>query len=420
MIDINLIRANPQTIQKAAKDKNVDINIDHILEIDKKYKELSIIVQKLREERNILTDSMKGKPTPEQIEKGKILKEKLEKEENALKAVGEELKIELLKIPNPAKPDVKVGKNDTENEVLRKVGTPTKFDFKPKDHLEIGEALGIIDVTRAAKISGARFYFLKNEGALLEFALRELAFEILIKEGFIPILPPVLIKTEIMKGLGYMEKGGDEDMYILDKDNLVLVGTAEQSIVAMHKDEILNEKELPKRYVGFSSCFRREAGSYGKDTRGILRAHQFDKIEMISFVKKGEDDKEHEYLLSLEEKLLQALEIPYQVVRMCTGDLGFPAARKYDLEAWVPSENKYREVTSTSTTTDFQSKRLNIKYSTKQNEKEFVAILNGTAFSTRPIVAILENFQQEDGSVLIPKILQKYLNKIKISPKINN
>jgi seryl-tRNA synthetase len=417
MIDINLIRTNPKLIQKSAKDKNVDINIAHILEIDKKYKELSIAVQKLREERNILTESMKGKPTPQQIEKGKILKEKLEKEENAQKTIWEELKIELLKIPNPAKTDVKVGKNDTENDVMKKVGTPAKFNFKPKDHLEIGEELDIIDVQRASKISGARFYFLKNEGALLEFALRQLAFEILLKEGFIPVVPPVLIKKEVMKGLGYMEKGGDEDMYIFEKDDLVLVGTAEQSIVSMHKDEIFNEKELPKRYVGFSACFRREAGSYGKDTRGILRAHQFDKIEMVSYVKQGEDDKEHEYLLSLEEKLLQALEIPYQVVKMCTGDLGFPAARKYDLEAWVPSENKYREVTSTSTTTDFQSRRLNIKYSAEQNKTEFVNILNGTAFSTRPIVAILENFQQEDGSVLIPKVLQKYLGIDKISKK---
>jgi seryl-tRNA synthetase len=416
MIDINLIRENPKLIQKTAKDKNVDIDISHVLEIDKKYKELLIAVQKLREERNILTHSIKGKPTLEQIKKGKILKEKLEKEENAQKAVWEELKIELLKIPNPAKADVKAGKNDTENEVLRKVGTPTKFNFKPKDHLEIGEKLDIIDVQRASKISGARFYFLKNEGALLEFALRQFAFEILLKEGFVPVIPPVLIKKEVMRGLGYMEKGGDEDMYIFEKDDLVLVGTAEQSIVSMHKDEVLDEKELPKRYIGFSTCFRREAGSYGKDTRGILRAHQFDKIEMVSYVKQGEDDKEHEYLLSLEEKLLQALEIPYQVVKMCTGDLGFPAARKYDLEAWVPSENKYREVTSTSTTTDFQSRRLNIKYK-KQNEMKFVNILNGTAFSTRPIVAILENYQQEDGSVLIPKVLQKYLNTEKITQK---
>jgi seryl-tRNA synthetase len=416
MIDISLLRENPELFKRGALDKGADINFDVILKIDKELRELSIAVQKIREERNILTQSIKGKPTPEQMEKGKKFKKEIEGKENSLKSFEEKLNKELLRIPNPAKEDVKAGKSDKENDVLRKVGEPTKFSFKPKNHLELGERLNIIDVQRASKISGARFYFLKNEGALLEFALRELAFEILLKEGFSPVIPPVLIKKEIMRCLGYMENGGDEDMYILNKDDLVLVGTSEQSIVSMHKDEIFEAKELPKRYVGFSSCFRREAGSYGKDTKGILRAHQFDKVEMVSYVKQGEDDKEHEYLLSLEEKLLQALKIPYQVVKMCTGDLGFPAARKYDLEAWIPSENKYREVTSTSTTTDFQSRRLNIKYK-DQDGKHFVNILNGTAFSTRPIIALLENFQQENGSIIIPNALQKYLGLEKISTK---
>jgi seryl-tRNA synthetase len=417
MLDIKLIRENPEKIQKAAKDKNVDIDVSHILEIDKKYKELLILVQKLREERNLLTKDLKGKPTPEQISKGKVLKEKLEKEDNNLTAVGEELKSYLMKIPNPAKPDVKIGKNDTENKVLRKVGAPTKFNFQPKDHLEIGEALDIIDVKTASKISGARFDYLINEGALLEFALKELAFEILIKEKFIPVIPPVLIKKEIMDGLGYTQMGEEENIFSLDKDNLYLVGTSEQSIVPMFKDEVLKKEELPKRFAGFSTCFRREAGSYGKDMKGIFRVHQFNKVEMVSFVEEGQDDKEQEYFLSIEEKLFKLLEIPYQVVAICTGDLGFPAARKYDIEAWTPSQNKYREVTSTSTTTDFQARRLNIKYQDGP-EKKYVNILNGTAFSmNRPLIAILENYQQEDGSVLIPKILQKYLNKEKISPK---
>jgi seryl-tRNA synthetase len=410
MLDIKFIRENPDKVQKAAKEKKVDVDVNHILEIDNKLRDLSIQVQTLREERNNNSGSIKGKPTPEQIKNGQEIKEKIEKLEPALKAVEEELREWLLKIPNLAKDDVKFGENDTQNDVIKTVGEPTKFSFKPKDHLELGEKLDIIDVQRASKISGARFYFLKNDGALLEFALRELAFEVLIKEGFIPVLPPVMIKTEVMKGLGYMENGGDEDMYVFEKDGLVLVGTSEQSIVAMHQDDIFDAKDLPKRYVGFSTCFRREAGSYGKDTKGILRAHQFDKVEMVSFVKQGEDDKEHDYLLSLEEKLLQALKIPYQVVKMCTGDLGFPAARKYDLEAWIPSENKYREVTSASTTTDFQARRLNIKYR-EDGQTRFANILNGTAFSTRPIIAILENYQQEDGSVLVPEVLQKYLGK---------
>ncbi len=421
MIDINLIGNNPEKVQKAAKDKNVDADIAHILEIDKKYKELSIAVQKLREERNILTNSIKGKPTEEQLEKGKALKEKLEKEENALKSVAEELKLELYKIPNLPKDDVKAGKDESANEVIRKYKEPTKFDFKPLDHLDIGEKLDIIDVKSAAKVSGTRFGYLKNEGALLEFALIQFAMETLVKEGFIPIVPPVLINKEITEGLGYWSGKGNEDYYYLsdpdEKKEMYLVGTAEHSIVPIHKDEILEKKDLPKRYVGFSSAFRREAGTYGKDTKGILRVHQFDKVEMVSFTTEENDDKEHEYFVSLEEKLFQALEIPYQVVKMCTGDLGFPIARKFDLEAWMPGQNKYREVTSASTTTDFQARRLNIKY-TDNGEKAFAHILNGTAFAIgRTIIAILENYQQKDGSVLIPKILQKYLHFEKITSK---
>ncbi|OGH06315.1 MAG: serine--tRNA ligase, partial [Candidatus Levybacteria bacterium RBG_13_35_9] len=339
------------------------------------------------------------------------------REENAQKAVEEELKQWLLKVPNPAKDDVKVGKDDRENEVLRKVGKPARFAFTPKDHLELGEKLDIIDVSRASKVSGARFAYIKNEGVLLEFALVQFALETLIKEGFTPVVPPVLLKTEVMKGLGYMENGGDEDMFHIEKDGFTLVGTAEHAIVPMHMDETFSAKELPRRYVGFSTAFRREAGSYGKDTRGILRVHQFDKVEMVSFVKQGEDDKEHEYLLSLEEKLFKVLEIPYQVVKMCTGDLGFPAARKYDLEAWMPGQDKYREVTSVSTVTDFQSRRLNIKYS-DGNEKKYVSILNGTGFAIgRTIIAILENYQQKDGSVIVPEVLQKYIGKKVINSK---
>jgi seryl-tRNA synthetase len=233
----------------------------------------------------------------------------------------------------------------------------------------------------------------------------------LTKEGFIPVVPQALIKKETMLGLGYMENGGEEDMYHLEKDDMYLIATAEHSIVPMHMGEVFSKKDLPKRYVAFSSAFRREAGSYGKDTRGILRLHQFDKIEMVSYVPKGEDDKEHEYLLFLEEKLFQMLEIPYQVVKMCTGDLGFPVARKFDIEAWMPGQNKYREVTSVSTVTDFQARRLNIKYQ-DGNEKHYVDILNGTAFAIgRTIIAILENYQKEDGSVEIPKVLQKLIGK---------
>jgi seryl-tRNA synthetase len=412
MLDPKLIRENPKLVEKKALEKGIKINIDHISELDARFREIDLLVQKLREERNRLAKNISiATDRNEAINKGREIREKLEKEEKALSALREEHQKALLTIPNLAKDDVKVGKDESENEVIRKNGKPRKFDFKPKDHLELGEALDIIDVRTAAKVSGPRFAYLKNDGALLEFALKQFAFDILTKEGFIPVIPPVLIKKEIMEGLGYTQMGEGENIFSLDKDGFYLVGTSEQSIVPMFKDETLNKKDLPKRFVGFSTCFRREAGSYGKDTRGIFRVHQFDKVEMVSFVEEGKDDEEHEYLLSIEEKLFQALEIPYQVVKMCSGDLGFPAARKYDLEAWIPSQERYREVTSVSTVTDFQSRRLSMKYQDGQ-EKKYLYVLNGTAYSmNRPIIAILENYQQKDGSVLVPEVLQKYLNK---------
>ncbi|HBB76557.1 MAG: serine--tRNA ligase [Candidatus Levybacteria bacterium RIFOXYA1_FULL_41_10] len=408
MLDIQFIRENPSLVQKAAESKGTRVSVDHLLEIDHEVRKLSQEVQALREERNKLAKERN-------VEKGKELKITLEKKEASLSALEEELKIELFKIPNLPKKDVKVGKDESENEVLRKEGEPRKLDFPAKDHLELGEALNIIDVKTASKVSGPRFAYLKNEGVLLEFALVQLALETLIHEGFIPIVPPVLIKTEVMKGLGYMENGGDEDMFHISPDGFTLVGTAEHAIVPMHRDETFQKKDLPLRYVGFSTAFRREAGSYGKDTKGILRVHQFDKVEMVSFVEEGKDDEEHEYLLSLEEKLFQALKIPYQVVKMVTGDLGFPAARKYDIEAWMPGQGEYREITSVSTVTDFQSRRLNIRYQDGP-DKKYVNVLNGTAFAIgRTLIAVLENYQQQDGSVLIPDVLQKYLGKEKIS-----
>jgi seryl-tRNA synthetase len=406
MIDIKVLRENPQAVEKAAKDKGVQINVKHILELDKKVQDLQSSVQKLREDRNKFAKE-------KNIEKGKELKDKLVKEENALNAVQNELISELSKIPNLPSQDVHSGKDESENKEIKKWGDIPKIK-SAKNHLELGEMLDIIDVERAAKVSGTRFAYLKNQAVLLEFALVQLALETFTKEGFVPVVPPVLVKREMIDKQGYLSLGEDEMFKTKDED-LFLVGTAEHAIVPMHMDEVLNKKDLPKRYVGFSTSFRREAGSYGKDTKGILRVHQFDKVEMISFTTEENGDSEHEYLLSLQEKLFQALEIPYRVVKMCTGDLGFPAARKYDLEAWIPSEGKYREVTSVSTTTDFQSRRLNIKYQ-DGNEKKFVHILNGTAFAIgRTIIAILENYQNEDGSIEIPKVLQKYLPFKKIS-----
>ena len=269
----------------------------------------------------------------------------------------------------------------------------------------------MVDMKRAAKVSGPRFGYLKNQAVLLQFALIQYSLEILLKECFIPVIPPVLIKDEMMKGMGYLEHGEDKETYFLDKDKLYLVGTSEQSIGPMHADEILDEAKLAIRYAAYSTCFRREAGTYGKDTRGVFRVHQFDKLEMFVFCHPADSNEEHDYLLSLEEKLVQALKLPYRVVKMCTGDLGYPAARKYDIECWFPAQEKYREVTSTSSCTDFQARRLNIKFKRREGHIQYVHTLNGTMFAQRLILAILENYQQKDGTVKIPKVLQKYVAK---------
>ncbi len=410
MIDLKFLRENPEKVKNGAASKNVEIDINAILSVDEKLKSISIEVQNLRAERNIAAKERN-------IDRGKEIKQKLDELEPQLTNLENELNALLLLIPAVPKDDVKKGANDTENDVVKKVGEIPSFTFQPKDHLELGEKLDIIDVGRAAKVSGARFGYLKNEGALLELAILRFAVDKLTEKGFRFIIPPTIISKETMRALGYMENGGEEDMFHLMDEDKVLVGTAEQSIVPMHKDETFEVKALPLRYVGYSSSFRREAGSYGKDTRGILRVHEFHKVEMVSFVENGKDDEEHEFLREIEEEFFSDLKIPYQLIKMCTGDLGFPAARKYDIEAWIPTQEKYREVTSTSTTEDFQARRLNIRYK-DGDEKRYVNILNGTAFAIgRTLVAIVENYQQEDGSVVVPEVLQKYTGFDKISPK---
>lgn len=419
MLDINFIRENPEKVKKACRDKQRDPKIvDELLRVDKKRREILQKIEKLREERNKLTKK--------DIKRGREIKAKLKALDPKLKEITIEFEELMFQVPSMPASDVPVGKDESENIVVRTWGKIPKLDFKPRDHLEIGEMLDIIDVKRAAKASGTRFGYLKNEAVQLEFALVNFALKTLTQKGFIPVVPPVLIKEEMMRGMGYLEHGGKENMYLLKKDGFVLVGTSEQSIGPMYTGEIFETKDLPRRYVGFSTCFRKEAGTYGKDTRGIFRVHQFDKVEMFSFIEpqKDADKKEHEYLLSLEEELVQALEIPYQITKMCTGDLGDPTARKYDVNCWLPSQKKYRETHSTSTCTDFQARRLNIRYR-KNGKTDFVHTLNGTAIAIgRMMIAILENYQQKDGSVLVPKVLQKYTRQLggqagfkKISPK---
>ncbi|HPJ80202.1 MAG TPA: serine--tRNA ligase [Candidatus Portnoybacteria bacterium] len=405
MIDIKLLRENPEKVKNACKNKQVKIDIDQVIELDRKRRELIQEIEKLRAEQKKL-----GK---DQIEQAKGLKNKIKELEPELEKAELNFNILFSQVPNIPLDDVPVGKDALENKVLREVGKKPNFNFKPKDYLEIAEKLDIIDIKRAGKVSGSRFGYIKGELAMLEFGLIQLALDITKKQGFIPIIPPVMIKPEMMKAMGYVERGGDE-IYYFDKDDLCLTGTSEQSIGPMYADEVFEEKDLPKRYVAFSTCFRREAGSYGKDTKGILRVHQFDKVEMFIFSKPKDSQREHELILSIEEKLMKELKIPYRVVGICTGDLGDSAAKRYDIEAWMPGQDEYRETHSTSNCTDFQARRLNIKYKSKNQishvKTEYVHTLNGTAFAIgRTLIAIIENYQQKDGSIKVPKILRKYI-----------
>ncbi len=412
MIDIKFLRENPEAVRQGAKAKNVEVDIDAIMKLDVRRRHLIAESESIKAGQNKASEEIaKVKDVAERQAKIAAVKEAKERYkalELELQQAEADLDKAMRLIPNLPRPDVKIGKDDSENYVIRTYKEPTKFAFEPKDYMTLGEELDIIDTERAAKVSGARFGYLKGDGALLEFALMQYALNLLVPEGFVPVIPPVMISEKAMGAMGYLDRNEDE-IYYLPADNLYLVGTSEQSIGPMHMDETFREAELPRRYVGFSTCFRREAGSYGKDTRGILRVHQFDKMEMFTFVLPENSDKEHEYLLSLEEKFMQGLGLPYHVLGICSGDLGDPAARKYDIEVWMPSQKTYRETHSTSTCTDYQARRLNERVRRNDGRTEFVHTLNGTVFSGRPALAILENFQQADGSVEIPTVLLPYM-----------
>ena len=396
MLDIKFIRENSKKVKEGCQKKQVKVDIDHLLELDEQRRKFIQEIETLKSEKNKL-----GK---DEIEKAKKIKKEIKKIEPKLGKVEKEFKKLMKQVPNLPLTEVPEGKDENDNKVLRQEGQKPKFNFPAKDYLTIAEKLDIIDIARAAKVSGTRFSYLKGEAVLLEFALIQLAFEVLTKEGFRPIIPPVMLNHKAMEGMGYLDRGADE-VYHLEKDDLYLVGTSEQSIGVMHMNEIFKEKDLPRRYVGFSTCFRREAGAYGKDTKGILRVHQFDKIEMFSFCSPDKSKEEHQLLLSIQEKLMKLLDLPYQVVQICAGDLGDPAANKIDIETWLPGQNQYRETHSTSNCTDWQARRLNIRYRDKDGLK-FVHTLNGTALAIgRMLIAIIENYQQKDGTFKAPKAL---------------
>lgn len=425
MLDIKFIRENSEKVKQGCQKKQIKVDIDRLLDVDKKRREILQVIEDMRAQKNQANREIQR--AKDQEEKKKIIQKMQELDINddelnkKIKEIDEEFNDLMFQIPNLPLDNVPAGKDEKENVVIKKVGKIPDFNFEPKNYMEIAENLDLIDIKRAAKISGSRFGFIKREAAILEFALINFAVDVLMKQGFVFVVPPVMVRSEIMKGMGYIDTKEDlAERFFLEKDNLFLVGTSEQAIGPMHKNEIFKEKELPKRYLAFSTCFREEAGSYGKDTKGILRVHQFDKLEMFSFCQPEESEKEHQFLLSMAEKLMQSLKIPYQVVQLCAGDLSRPAAATFDIEAWMPSEGKYRETHSTSNCADFQARRLDIRYRDKSGRLNFVHTLNGTAFAIgRILIAIIENYQQKDGSVKMPEVLQRYLGFKKIDTERN-
>ena len=413
MIDIKLILEEPEKVAQNNKKRGKDIDIAVAQKLAKDRLVHLGDVQGDREGLNVLSEQI-GKASKEErddlITKASEYKEKLKEKELQLADVEKKLEIELRKYPNLLQDDVPEGKDENSNELISTHLKPTEFDFEPKDHLELGEKLGMIDVARASKVSGSRFAYLKGAGVMLEFALLQYTLQELVRgEGFIPIVPPHMISTEAMGAMGYLEHGGEEEIYHLKNDDMVLIGTSEQAIGPMHMDEIFDEESLPRHYVGFSPCYRREAGTYGKDTKGILRVHQFDKIEMFCFVSPETSNKEHDKLLALQERLMQGLKLPYRVMKLCSGDTGSPSSCTYDIETWIPSQKTYRETHSTSNTTDFQTRRLRTRIK-REGKNVFAHALNGTAFAVgRTLIAIMENYQQEDGSIIVPEVLRQWV-----------
>jgi seryl-tRNA synthetase len=414
MIDLKTLRENPDAVKKSqtARGESADL-VDRVIAADEARRAAIVEFERVRAEQNALSKSVgaaKGGEKTALLEKAKSLAAQV-KEADAKKSEAEgAARSELMNLSNLIDPAAPVG-GEVDFKVLEEIGSPRDFDkegFAPKDHVEIGKALGAIDVERGAKVSGSRFYYLTGVGALLEFALVNYAISSAAKNGFIPVIPPVLVKPTAMEGTGFLGQAA-ENVFHLEKDDFYLVGTSEVPLAAYHMDEIIDAKKLPLRYSGYSSCFRREAGTYGKDTRGIIRVHQFDKVEMFSFCKPEEAQKEHLRLLEWEKDFLKAMEVPFRVIDVASGDLGSSAARKFDCEAWIPTQNAYREVTSTSNCTEFQARRLNIRMKDEEGTKP-IATLNGTLVAIpRMIVAILENHQQQDGTVKVPQALQAFL-----------
>ncbi|PRQ10501.1 serine--tRNA ligase [Corynebacterium sp. 13CS0277] len=417
MIDLKFLRANPDVVRESQRTRGEDPNlVDELLSADEARRTAIAQADTLRAEQKAFGKKI-GQAAPEDrpalLQGSNELKDKVKQAEAGEKAAATEVERIQYLIGNIVEGAPAGGEEDFV--VLEHVGTPPEFDFEPKDHLELGESLGLIDMERGTKVSGARFYFLTGDGAFLQLAMLNLAAVKARQAGFQLMVPPVLVRPESMAGTGFLGAHSDE-IYYLPEDDLYLVGTSEVALAGYHQGEIIDLSEGPKRYAGWSSCFRREAGSYGKDTRGILRVHQFDKVEMFSYCKPEDAAAEHQRLLDMEREMLGAVNVPYRIIDVAGGDLGSSAARKFDTEAWVPTQNTYRELTSTSNCTTFQARRLQVRYRDEDGKPQVCATLNGTLATTRWLVAILENNQQADGSVVVPEALRPFVGKDVLEP----
>jgi seryl-tRNA synthetase len=433
MLDIKFIRENAKKIKEAAKNKHIKIDIDRLLEIDEKRRELKTKNDELQARRNKLAKDAKGqRPTAEQIEEGKKLKIESSQIEEELKKTDKEYFDLMVKVPTIPSSDTPIGKDDSENAEVYKWGEPTKFNFTPKSYIELAKDLDLIDMERGTKVAGYRGYFVKNEAVMLQMGLMMFALEKLISKGFTPMIPPTLIREFALFGSGYFSEkeynpqideiykiANDEVLEdgTVKKENKFLVGTAEPSLLAYYANEVLSEKDLPMKICGFSQCYRSEIGSYGKDTKGIYRVHEFMKVEQVCICKADveESNKLQEEMIGISKELHQDLGLPFRQLQICTGDMSAGKYRQYDLEAWMPSRNNYGETGSCSSFLDWQSRRLNVKYKASDGKNKFVYMLNNTALpSVRPLIAIIENYQQKDGSIVVPEVLRKWVGKERI------
>ncbi len=416
MLDMKFVRENPELVVEAVKRRNGNLDLTEFLELDKKRREITVQVETLKSERNSASQEIgklkkAGQDATEQMAAVRALGDKIAEDDKELKAIEVRLKEILLTIPNIPADDVPVGADDSANPVVRTWGEPGKFDFEPKAHWDIGEGLNIIDFERGVKVSGTRYIFYRGLGARLERAVISFFLDLHTeKHGYTEMFPPFIVNGASMQGTGQLPKFA-EDMFKLENGDMYLIPTAEVPVTNYHRDEILNVAELPIKYTAYSGCFRAEAGAAGRDTRGLIRMHQFNKVELVKFTKPEESWAELEKLTLDAEEVLQLLGLPYRVVRLCTGDLGFSSATTYDLEVWLPAANCYREISSCSNFLDFQARRANIRFRRDAKAKpEFVHTLNGSGVAVgRTVAAILENYQQADGSVIVPEVLRKYM-----------